>query len=187
MREALTRHGLHALLALAWAAIAASVAPGLFWWLSPVWLPLIFATPLSVFGSRASLGALARRAGLFWTPEETSPPPELAALAAGERSPRRRSIRSRAPWSIRTPTRCTRSWASGARRRASRAWPGSRACAGARSRAARSTSRRPSCGTCSRMRIRSSRSTARCGASRAARTCRRSGAPRSLRSAAASA
>ena len=83
LREALTRHGLHALLALAWAGIAASVAPGLFWWLSPVWLPLIFATPLSVFGSRASLGALARRAGLFWTPEETSPPPELAALDVG--------------------------------------------------------------------------------------------------------
>ena len=83
-REAFARHGLHAVLALAWAAIAASVAPGLFWWLSPVWLPLIFAAPLSVIGSRASLGSLARRAGLFWTPEETSPPPVLAALAAGD-------------------------------------------------------------------------------------------------------
>ena len=84
LREALARHGLHGLLAFAWAGIAAWVAPGLFWWLSPVWLPLLFATPLSVLGSRARGGARARRAGLFWTPEETSPPPELAALAAGE-------------------------------------------------------------------------------------------------------
>ena len=84
LREALARHGAHALLAIAWAALAASLAPGLFWWLSPVWLPLIFAAPLSMLGSRASLGALARRAGLFLTPEETAPAPELAALAAGD-------------------------------------------------------------------------------------------------------
>lgn len=84
LREALARHGLYALLALAWAAIAASVAPGLFWWLAPVWFPLILAAPLSMLGSRARLGALARRAGLFWTPEETAPLGELSALAAGE-------------------------------------------------------------------------------------------------------
>jgi membrane glycosyltransferase len=84
LREALVRHGLHSLLALGWAGAAAWVAPGLFWWLSPVWLPLIFAAPLSALGSRAGLGALARRAGLFCTPEETSPPTELAALSVSE-------------------------------------------------------------------------------------------------------
>jgi len=84
LREALARHGLHSLLAFAWAGIAAWVAPGLFWWLSPVWLPLLFAALLSIFGSRARHGALARKLGLFWTPEETSPPPELAALAVSE-------------------------------------------------------------------------------------------------------
>jgi membrane glycosyltransferase len=84
LREALTRHGLHSLLAFAWAGVAAFVAPGLFWWLSPVWLPLLLAAPLSALGSRARLGALARRAGLFGTPEETSPPAELAALAVSE-------------------------------------------------------------------------------------------------------
>ena len=84
LREALARHGLHGLLAFAWAGIAAWVAPGLFWWLSPVWLPLLFAAPLSMFGSRVRGGARARKAGLFWTPEETSPTPELAALAPGE-------------------------------------------------------------------------------------------------------
>jgi membrane glycosyltransferase len=85
LREALARHGLHTLLAFAWASLAAWVAPGLFWWLSPVWLPLLFAAPLSLFGSRARAGALARRAGLFRTPEETSPPPELAALSVREK------------------------------------------------------------------------------------------------------
>jgi membrane glycosyltransferase len=84
LREALTRHGPHGLLAFVWAGIAAWVAPGLFWWLSPVWLPLLFAAPLSMFGSRIWLGALARRAGLFLAPEETSPVPELAALAVSE-------------------------------------------------------------------------------------------------------
>jgi membrane glycosyltransferase len=84
VREALVRHGPHSLLAFAWAGIAAWVAPGLFWWLSPVWLPLLFSAPLSVIGSRIRGGARARRAGLFWTPEETSPPPELAALASRE-------------------------------------------------------------------------------------------------------
>ena len=183
-REAFARHGLHAVLALAWAAIAASVAPGLFWWLSPVWLPLIFAAPLSVLGSRAQpRGPRAQGRSLLDARGDVAP--------ARARSARRRetptrpaSIRSLAPWSIRTPTRCTRSWAGGGRRPASSASPGSRACAGARSRGVPSISRRASCGTCSPMRIPSSRSTARCGASRAARTCRRSGAPRSPRSAA---
>ena len=84
VREALVRHGPHSLLAFAWAGIAAWVAPGLFWWLAPVWLPLLFSAPLSVIGSRIRGGARARRDGLFWTPEETSPPPELAALASRE-------------------------------------------------------------------------------------------------------
>lgn len=85
LREALARHGLHSLLAFGWAGLAAWVAPGLFWWLSPVWLPLLFAPPLSLVGSRARAGALARRVGLFWTPEETSPPAELAALSVREK------------------------------------------------------------------------------------------------------
>jgi membrane glycosyltransferase len=36
--------------------------------------------PLSVLTSRRSCGTMARRMGLFLTPEETEPPPELAAL-----------------------------------------------------------------------------------------------------------
>jgi membrane glycosyltransferase len=84
LHEALIRHGLHTLLAVGWAGLAAWVAPGLFWWLAPVWLPLMLAAPLSLVGSRVRFGALARRAGLFLTPEETSPPAELAALSVHE-------------------------------------------------------------------------------------------------------
>jgi membrane glycosyltransferase len=80
--EALVRHGPHAALALAWAVLAAWLAPGLFWWLSPVWLPLLFAPALSALSSRTRAGALARRARLFLVPEEVAPAPELAALAA---------------------------------------------------------------------------------------------------------
>jgi membrane glycosyltransferase len=79
--EAIARHGLHTLFAAGWATLAAWVTPGLFWWLAPVWLPLLFAAPLSVLGSREGAGARARRAGLFLTPEETAPAEELSALA----------------------------------------------------------------------------------------------------------
>jgi membrane glycosyltransferase len=51
-----------------------------FWWFLPVSAGMIFSIPLSVFTSRASLGARARSLGLFLTPEETSPPSELDTL-----------------------------------------------------------------------------------------------------------
>jgi membrane glycosyltransferase len=73
-REAVRRHGLHTLLALAWlAAIHASGAP-FPWWLSPIIGGLLAAIPLSVFGSRASVGRAWKRAGLLLIPEELEPP-----------------------------------------------------------------------------------------------------------------
>jgi membrane glycosyltransferase len=67
-----------------------------FWWFTPVVVPMALSIPLSVFTSRSSWGARARSLGLFLTPEETSPPPELATLRAqmaslekaGETAPR---------------------------------------------------------------------------------------------------
>ena len=41
---------------------------------------MVLAIPLSVFTSRSRLGARARNRGLFLTPEETSPPPELDTM-----------------------------------------------------------------------------------------------------------
>jgi membrane glycosyltransferase len=43
---------------------------------------MALSIPLSVFTSRRSLGARARKMDLFLTPEETAPPPELVALRA---------------------------------------------------------------------------------------------------------
>ncbi len=52
--------------ALGWSA---TLAPG-----------LLLAIPFAVWSSRASLGSLARRAGLFLTQDETAPPPILRAF-----------------------------------------------------------------------------------------------------------
>jgi len=52
-----------------------------FWWFVPVLGGLVLAIPLSVWSSRRSLGAFARRLGLFLTPEEIAPPPEVTRLA----------------------------------------------------------------------------------------------------------
>jgi len=41
---------------------------------------MALSIPLSVFTSRRHLGARLRKMGLFLTPEETAPPPELVAL-----------------------------------------------------------------------------------------------------------
>ena len=43
---------------------------------------MVVSIPLSVLTSRSSWGLRARQAGLFLTPEEISPPPQLAALRA---------------------------------------------------------------------------------------------------------
>jgi len=51
-----------------------------FWWFLPVLAGMLLAIPLSVLTSRSSWGADARSLGLFLTPEEISPPPELDTL-----------------------------------------------------------------------------------------------------------
>ena len=52
----------------------------LFWWFTPVLAGMVLSVPLSVLTSRRNLGARARKLGLFLTPEETAPPPELVSL-----------------------------------------------------------------------------------------------------------
>src|SRR5678815_4330464 len=79
-REALRRHGLQTAFGVAWIGLVYWLDPAFVWWLAPVAGALVLAIPLSVYTSRASLGKRARRAGLFLIPEETSPPPEIAAM-----------------------------------------------------------------------------------------------------------
>ena len=50
-------------------------------WLTPVAAGLLLAIPVSVLTSYPSLGVLARRAKLFMTPDETTPPREVLATA----------------------------------------------------------------------------------------------------------
>ncbi len=77
---AVRHHWGHTLIGVIWGAAVLRLAPSTFWWFTPVLAGLLLAIPLSVLTSRRSWGARARNAGLFLTPEETSPPAELTAL-----------------------------------------------------------------------------------------------------------
>ena len=77
---AVQRHWGHTLIGVLWGWFTWQLDPGLFWWFTPVLAGMVFSVPLSVLTSRRSLGARARQAGLFLTPEETRPPMELVAL-----------------------------------------------------------------------------------------------------------
>jgi len=77
---AIQRHWGHTLIGIAWGWFTWKLDPGLFWWFTPLLAGMVCSVPLSVLTSRRNLGARARRAGLFLTPEETMPPAELVAL-----------------------------------------------------------------------------------------------------------
>lgn len=79
---ALRRHWGHTLIGLVWGWFMWRLGPSLFWWFTPVLAGMALSIPLSVFTSRRTLGALARRLGIFLTPEEIAPPAELVALRA---------------------------------------------------------------------------------------------------------
>ena len=80
--EAVRGHWQHTLIGLGWGAVVWWLDPYTFWWFAPVMAGMVCSIPLSVFTSRRSCGAKARAAGLFLTPEEISPPEQLAGLAA---------------------------------------------------------------------------------------------------------
>lgn len=81
-REAVREHWGHTLVGIIWGAGAWRLERSTFWWFVPVMAGMVLSIPLSVFTSRASVGEQARRLGLFLTPEETGPAPELAGLRA---------------------------------------------------------------------------------------------------------
>ncbi|MDR2674302.1 MAG: hypothetical protein LBC18_05385, partial [Opitutaceae bacterium] len=81
-REAILTHYPHLLIGLAWGAGAWLLHPVFFWWLSPVLAGMVFSIPLSILLGQPRLGRAAKKAGLFLTPEETAPPPELESLRA---------------------------------------------------------------------------------------------------------
>ena len=94
---AFQRHWGHTLIGLIWGAFMWQLEPKLFWWFTPVLAGMALSIPLSVLTSRKSLGARARSAGLFLTPEEIKLPEELLSLRShlkiheltGDSSPRK--------------------------------------------------------------------------------------------------
>jgi membrane glycosyltransferase len=78
--SAIRTHAGHTFIGILWGAGVWQLDRATFWWFAPVMLGMLVSIPLSVFTSRMSLGQLARKAGLFLTPEETEPAAELVAL-----------------------------------------------------------------------------------------------------------
>jgi membrane glycosyltransferase len=83
-RSAWSVHGVDTLIGLLWGGIVYLLAPGFFWWLTPVLTGLVLSMPLSVYTSRKTMGQRARRWGLFLIPEETRSFPLLDNLNANE-------------------------------------------------------------------------------------------------------
>jgi membrane glycosyltransferase len=79
-QSALRRHWGHTLIGLIWGVLMWQLDETLFWWFTPVLAGMVFSVPLSVLTSRDSLGARARKFGMFLTPEEISPAWELVSL-----------------------------------------------------------------------------------------------------------
>jgi membrane glycosyltransferase len=79
---AFRRHWMHTLIGIVWGLAIWRLDRPTFWWFAPVVAGMFFSIPLSVWTSRPKIGERARQLGLFLTPEETAPPPELAALRA---------------------------------------------------------------------------------------------------------
>lgn len=82
LREALWRHKWHMLLGLVWGTAIMLIAPRFIGWLAPVVIGLLLSAPLTAVSSRASVGRFLRRRGLLLTPEEVTPPHELAQVQA---------------------------------------------------------------------------------------------------------
>ena len=78
--DALTRHRWQILLGIVWGAVILALAPRFIWWMMPVLAGLLLSAFLTMGSSRVAAGVWLRRRGLLLTPEETSPPPELAAM-----------------------------------------------------------------------------------------------------------
>ena len=79
--EALRFHAVGSVAAGLWAAGLYLLNREFFLWVSPIFLPLILAVPVSMLTSRPELGLWLKRRGLLLTPEETDPPRELRELA----------------------------------------------------------------------------------------------------------
>lgn len=81
-REALITHAGQTTVGVVWLILLAVYAPTLVPWMAPVLAGMVLSSIFSQVTAREGLGQALRRRGLFCTPEETAPPPELRELEA---------------------------------------------------------------------------------------------------------
>lgn len=79
-RDAVNAHGVQTVAGIVLALIGFWLTPGLFLWLSPVYLGLIFSIPISMLISSQQLGHVTRRLGLLVIPEENDIPGVIRRL-----------------------------------------------------------------------------------------------------------
>ncbi|MBM4201180.1 MAG: glucans biosynthesis glucosyltransferase MdoH, partial [Gammaproteobacteria bacterium] len=82
LKEAFLAHWGQTLAGVVAGAVSYHYVTSFFWWFLPVLAGLAFAIPLSMLSSSTALGLLAKRLGLFLTPDESEPPPVLQYLRA---------------------------------------------------------------------------------------------------------
>ena len=75
------------LVGLGWLLLLMQTEAAMLAWCAPLVFGLVLALPMAIWSSRTGLGGLARRWGLFLTPEELSPAPVLRAFQRGMAGP----------------------------------------------------------------------------------------------------
>ena len=80
LKEATLAHGGQTLVGLAAGWVSYEYVPDFFLWLIPVLAGLVLAIPVSILSSSAKMGGLARRLGIFLTPEEYRTPRVIELL-----------------------------------------------------------------------------------------------------------
>ena len=86
-REAISAHAGQTIFGIALTLFVASFAPSLVWWMSPLLLGIILSIPLSYLTGSPEIGDAVKRRGIFATPEETDPEPELQRLSSALAQP----------------------------------------------------------------------------------------------------
>lgn len=80
LKEALQAHGGQTLVGIAAGWVSYTYVPDFFLWLIPVLAGLVLAVPVSILSSSTRMGWLARRLGIFLTPEEYQTPRVIELL-----------------------------------------------------------------------------------------------------------
>jgi len=89
LAETFHAHWGHTLVGIIGWMVVSRISPMLAFWMSPILMGLICAIPLSYFTGSLAVGLELQREGLFKTPEESRPLPELVELSAGLQAQRR--------------------------------------------------------------------------------------------------